>query len=106
MFNELLFQIGVVIAVFFLGVFSSQWVKDKISGVPSDLRLALKAAQAAALRNVQAAQAKAVADATSAFTKAAVSVAPPKTPLVPYTPAAPAPPLVSSAPLVPPSLGG
>ena len=102
MFNEFMFQLGVVIAVFFLGVFSSQWVKDKISGVPSDLRLALKAAQAAALRNVQAAQAKAVADATSAFTKAAVSVAPPKTPpalvlpVVPgdaFTPPAPSAPL-------------
>ena len=35
--------LGALGAVFLLGVFSSQYIKDKISGVPSDLRAALRA---------------------------------------------------------------
>lgn len=48
--------------VYLVGVFTSQWAKDKLFGVPGDLRSALKVLEAGAVKELAAARSKLVAD--------------------------------------------
>jgi hypothetical protein len=84
--------LGALGAVFLLGVFSSQYIKDKISGVPSDLRAALRALETKASADVATAKAKVVADAVKTISPAMPVVVKPLTPapLVNPNPAQPA----------------
>ena len=49
---------------------SSQWLRDKISGVSSDLRAALKAQEAAAVKKITDAHAAAIAQTVKAVAPA------------------------------------
>lgn len=79
--------IGSLAVAYLLGVFTAQYAKDKINGVPSEVRAALKNLEAKALATASATKNKAVADAVSAITPPMPAVAKP----VPAAPAA-APP--------------
>jgi hypothetical protein len=76
--------IGALAAVYLLGVFTSQYAKDKINGVPSDLRTVLNNVQAKAVAALKANKANAVASAAAAISApmpvAAKPVAPPAPP--------------------------
>lgn len=67
-----------------LGVFVAQYLKDKVSGVPSPLRAALQATEAAAVQSLKDAQAKVVSEVAGALSKPAAKIAaelaPPATP--------------------------
>lgn len=82
--------------VYLVGVFTSQWAKDKIKGVPSSLRTALKTTEASALAEINKVRDKAIADVASLLNKGkqavAAEVAPAPAP-APVVPAAPAPPV-------------
>ena len=78
---------GGLALAFLAGVFLSQWIKDKISGVPADLRAALGASQTAALNEIAAAKKKVVADIASTFAKKVTAPAVP-VPAIPPVPAA------------------
>jgi hypothetical protein len=106
-----LWLVGGLIAAYVTGVFTAQYVKDKILGIPSDLRAALKTTETAAQAQLKASQAKMVADvasllsrgnaAVSADAKAAVISVEAKVAAL-AAPAAPAVPLVASVvPLAP-----
>lgn len=82
--------LGALAAVYLLGVFTAQYAKDKLSGVPSELRTALKALETKTTATVLAAKNKAVADAVKTIT-----------PVMPIPPANPlAAPALSAAPPV------
>lgn len=71
--------------LYLLGVFTSQWVKDTIKGVPTDLRTSLSTAEAAALQSLKDAKTKVAADITAffaSFTTAAPVVVPVESPVV------------------------
>jgi hypothetical protein len=59
--------VGALAVAFAAGVFSAQYVKDKITGVPSGLRTVLSGAEKSALTLVADAKAKAVADVAKTF---------------------------------------
>ena len=65
-----LWLVGALVAVYLLGVFTSQYAKDKLYGVPSEVRAALKALEAKTAASVAAAKDKAVADAVKAIAPA------------------------------------
>ncbi len=60
--------------VYLLGVFTSQWLKDKISGTPATLRAALKATESSAKAELAKAQMAAIADIGNLFKKSATAV--------------------------------
>lgn len=55
--------------VYFVGVFTAQWAKDKIKGVPGTLRAALRVTEAAALKELTLARDKIVADTATLIVK-------------------------------------
>lgn len=61
--------------VYLVGVFTSQWAKDKLSGVPSDLRSALKTLEAGAVKELAAARAKLVADTVNLISRGKAAAA-------------------------------
>jgi hypothetical protein len=67
--------LGGLALAYLTGVFTSQWVKDKISGVPAELRTAIKATESSALSELTKAKAAVVADVSKLFTKAATATA-------------------------------
>lgn len=106
-----LWLLGGFAVVYFVGVFTSQWAKDKINGVPSTLRSALKATESAAVKELAAARDKIVADTATLISrgKAAASaeiakvegrVDPVPVPAVPVVPL-PADPASAAAPAAP-----
>lgn len=56
--------------VYLVGVFTSQWLKDKIAGIPADLRKALKSTETAALNELTAVKAKVVANTATLLSDA------------------------------------
>lgn len=66
--------LGALSVVYLVGVFTSQWAKDKLAGIPSDLRKALRATEAAAKIELAAAQAKVVADTAKLLSNAKAKV--------------------------------
>lgn len=54
---------------YLIGVFTSQWAKDKINGVPGTLRAALKVTEAAAVKELTAARDRIVADTATLIAK-------------------------------------
>ena len=74
--------LGAGAAIFMLGVFTSQYIKDKIAGVPSDLRAALRALETKTAATVAAAKTKVVADAVKAISPVMPVVVKPLTPAV------------------------
>jgi hypothetical protein len=75
---------GALAAAYLLGVFTAQYAKDTLNGVPSDLRAVLKNVEAKALAALKRSKSNAVADAAAAISApmpAAVKpVAPPAPP--------------------------
>ena len=69
--------LGALVVAYLLGVFTAQYAKDKIYGVPSEVRAALRNLEAKALAQAAATKNKAVADAVSAITPAMPTVAKP-----------------------------
>lgn len=90
---EGLWLLGALAAVYLAGVFTSQWAKDKLNGVPTTLRSALKTAESAALNEVKASRDKIVADVATLLNKgkaaAAAEAAKVLAPAAPVAPAAP-----------------
>lgn len=72
-----LWLIGAIVVAYLLGVFTAQYAKDKIFGVPSEVRAALKNLEAKALATAAATKNKAVADAVGAITPPMPAVAKP-----------------------------
>lgn len=89
--NSFWMLVGGGAALYLLGIFSSQWVKDKITGVPAELRAALSASETAALQALSDAKSRVISDVTSFFAPTPVPVtAPVAAPVaVPVTAAAP-----------------
>jgi hypothetical protein len=79
---------------YLVGVFTSQWLKDKINGVPSELRTALGASETAALNDLKAAKSdivsKVIAKTKPAAAPAAAAAAPAPAPAPASVAAAPA----------------
>jgi hypothetical protein len=69
--------LGAVVVAYLLGVFTSQYAKDKLRGVPSEVRAALRNLEAKALAQAAATKNKAVSDAVSAITPPMPAVAKP-----------------------------
>ena len=91
--------LGAGALVYATGVFTAQFVKDKITGVPSELRAALKATESNALGELAKAKAAVLADIGNIFKRSAAAVAPVAAPVAaPVTPAAPAAPAAPVAP--------
>lgn len=72
---EGLWLVGALAVVYLTGVFTSQWAKDKLSGVPSDLRSALSSLETSAKNELAAARARVVADTATLLTTAKAKVA-------------------------------
>lgn len=86
--------IGACVASFVAGVFlSSQWLKDKIRGIPPELRKALVEGEQLAVRAVKH---FAATKATAAYAMPSVSR--------PVVPPAPAPDSTAAAPAAPPTV--
>ena len=81
--------LGAIAVAYLLGVFTSQYVKDKLRGVPSEVRAALRNLEAKALAQAAATKNKAVADAVGAITPAMPVVAKPVPAAAPAAPPAP-----------------
>jgi hypothetical protein len=78
--------------VYLIGVFTAQWAKDKINGVPSTLRSALKVTEAAAVKELHDARDRLVAETANLLAKGRAAVAAkfdPPPPVVSITPVAP-----------------
>lgn len=97
--------LGSFALVYLVGVFTAQWAKDKIFGVPGDLRAALKVMEAGAIKELNAARAKLVADTVGLLNrgKAAVAAQVAAPVVIVAAPAAPAAP-VAAAPAAPASV--
>lgn len=61
--------------VYFIGVFTSQWMKDKISGTPASLRTALHVTESAALKELAAARDRLVAETATLLSRGKAAVA-------------------------------
>lgn len=61
--------------VYFVGVFTSQYAKDKINGVPASLRTALNVTESAALKELQSARDRLVADTANLLAKGRAAAA-------------------------------
>lgn len=72
---EGLWLIGALAVVYFVGVFTAQWAKDKLAGIPSELRTALRATEAAAKNDLLAAKSKVVAETATLLATAKARVA-------------------------------
>ena len=72
-----LWLIGAIAGAYLLGVFTSQYAKDKLRGVPSEVRATLRGLEAKALAKAAETKNKAVSDAVSAITPAMPAVAKP-----------------------------
>lgn len=110
-----LWLVGSLATVYLVGVFTSQYVKDKINGVPASLRSALSVTESAALKELSSARDRLVADTANLLAKGRaaasaevstlegkpVSVAPVATPPATAAASAPAPaPALAPAPVV------
>lgn len=62
--------VGALALAWLVGIFTAQYIKDKVKGVPSPLRTALQATETAALNELEAAKAKVVSDVAGLFAKA------------------------------------
>ena len=83
--------LGGLALVYLTGVFTAQYVKDKVSGVPSALRAALKATETNALAELEKAKNAVLADIGNIFKKsAAATTAAAPAAAVAAAPAAPA----------------
>ena len=69
------YLIAALVIAALVGVFCAQYIKDKLSGVPSPLRVALSATEAAALAAYNTAQAKLVTEVHTLVSEAAAKVA-------------------------------
>lgn len=67
--------IGALAVTYLVGVFTAQWAKDKLLGIPSDLRSALRVVEAGARTELSAAKAKLVADTVGLLNKGKAAVA-------------------------------
>lgn len=67
--------LGAFALVYLTGVFTAQYVKDKVFGVPSELRAALKATETNALAELAKAKAAVLADIGNIFKKSATATA-------------------------------
>lgn len=83
-----LWLLGALAVVYLVGVFTSQWAKDKLSGVPADLRSALSTLEVAAKNELAAAKSKVVADTASLLAKGKAAAAAEAAKLDPFKPAA------------------
>lgn len=72
---EGLWLLGGFAVVYVLGVFTSQWAKDKINGVPSQLRSALNITEAAAVKELAVARDRMVADVASLLNRGKAAAA-------------------------------
>lgn len=72
---EGLWLLGGLAAIYLAGVFTSQWAKDKLFGVPADLRSAIRAMEAMALTELSAAKSKIVADTVTLLAKGKAAAA-------------------------------
>lgn len=54
--------LGGFTVVYLVGVFTAQWAKDKLNGVPASLRSALNATEASALKQMHSAKEQVVAN--------------------------------------------
>lgn len=70
-----LWLLGALAVTYITGVFTSQWAKDKLSGIPGDLRSALTSLETSAKNELAAAKAKVVADTATLLTNAKAKVA-------------------------------
>lgn len=77
--------------VYLVGVFTAQWAKDKLFGVPGDLRTALNALEAGAVKELAAARTKLVADTVGLLNRGKAAVAAAPVAVVPTPTPAPAP---------------
>jgi hypothetical protein len=89
--------LAALLAVYLAGVFTSQYVKDKLSGVPSDLRAALKTTEASAVAELTSAKTQAVANVATLLAKGKAAAAAEAAKLAPVTAAAPKTPASASA---------
>lgn len=83
-----LWLLGALAIVYLVGVFTSQWAKDKLAGVPADLRSALSTLEVAAKNELAAAKAKVVADTATLLSKGKAAAAAEAAKLDPFKPAA------------------
>lgn len=72
--------LGALAVTYITGVFTSQWAKDKLTGIPSDLRSALTALETSAKNELAAAKSRVVADTATLLTNAKARVAADLTP--------------------------
>jgi type IV secretory pathway TrbL component len=91
--------LGGLALVYLTGVFTAQYVKDKVSGVPSALRAALKATETNALAELEKAKNAVLADIGNIFKKsaAATTAAAPAAAAVAAAPASAAAPAASAS---------
>ncbi len=67
--------LGAFALVYLVGVFTAQWAKDKLFGVPAELRSALKTLEAGAVKELAAARSKLVADTIGLIAKGKAAAA-------------------------------
>jgi hypothetical protein len=77
--------LGAIVVAYLLGVFTSQYAKDKLRGVPSEVRAALRNLEAKALATATATKNRAVTDAVSAITPPMPTVAKPVVAAAPFS---------------------
>jgi hypothetical protein len=82
-----LFLIVGLAAAWLFGACSAQYIKDKLTGVPTPLRAAITATEASAMAELKAAQAQVVKDVASLFAKAKTALAADLAPKAPVSPA-------------------
>jgi hypothetical protein len=92
--------VAALAAAVVVGIFVAQWVKDKVTGVPSPLRTALKATEASALQAIKDAEASVVSELAGILPTKASAVAPKAAKPVTAAPAAAAAPAPVVAPAV------
>lgn len=77
---EGLWLLAALAVTYVTGVFTAQWAKDKLTGIPGDLRTALASLETSAKNELAAAKAKVVADTATLLTNAKAKVAADLTP--------------------------
>lgn len=93
------YLVGALVAAVLVGIFASQFVKDKIKGVPSPLRAALKATESQALAALSDAEKAVVAEFSKKVAPAAASASVASTAKASVTGAAAANPTAPAAPV-------
>lgn len=89
--------LGAFAVVYLVGVFTAQWAKDKIKGVPSNLRAALKTTESSALAEMNKARDKVVADTANLLARGKAAAVAEVTKVAPALAPAPAPAPVAAA---------